>query len=141
MQRTLRSCIARPTVTICMMLAVTVFVLGMGGMVYADTLFTPPMNWGGDAQTPFACSIVNVSGQERTIRIQILDLQAQVSEDSGDFTPTPGFIAQLRTSGGDGMEQFYCKFDVQGGTKHFRASACILEFPIAGNCTVALPAQ
>ena len=109
----------------------------------AVTLYSPPMTVPLDKS--IECKLLNVSKSNRTVRIAIRTDEGGVASDML-MPPTvlePGRVLSLGAPGagacflGD-CEPSYCLFEVDGGRRTVRASACIAD---ADGCSNVVAAQ
>ena len=115
-------------------------VLALVTSSHAATLYTPPLSWSLIAGSlAFRCEIVNVASGPREVRAQVITDAATTVADSGVVLLAPnGTLTQdYTTFGGD---RTYCRFDVQGGRKKFRASACTYSVSDEG-CVASVNAK
>jgi hypothetical protein len=92
----------------------------VAGSTHAATLFTPALVPLGDNQLD--CYLVNVSDQVREATIEVRNRDGEVLK-SVDVTLSPGAedVATVEAS----EAPRYCKFVVDGGKNHFRASILV----------------
>jgi hypothetical protein len=92
----------------------------VAGATYAATLFTPPLVPDGENQLD--CYLVNVSDKLREATIQVLNRNGEVLR-SVDVALNPG-AEEVATVEAHEFPR-YCKFVVDGGKNHFRASILV----------------
>ena len=116
------------------MILATMLVLALSGAAQAATLFTPPLR--PDTDDFLKCLIVNTTGVNRTVQIQVIGDDGVVLDDSGDVILAAGAIAESSVKETSGNHPRYCKFTV--ANKNFvRASACVFD----NRCLGTVPAQ
>jgi hypothetical protein len=118
-------------------------------------LYTPPLRIeerdlfaGPVVVVQFRCQMVNITGQNRTVRIRIKNQSGTVVEDTGNLTLGAGDILQLLTEVPDNgtpghiSPPFYCQFTTSGAKSDVRAVATV-GGGLEGNLSdfVAVPAQ
>jgi hypothetical protein len=113
-----------------------ILVLGITGTAYADVLFNPSLP-AIYANNEVHCSIINVDGKTRDVIIEVLNPGGGVVGTSGHIHLTPGNTAVVAVSGN--VTPNYCRFEVEGRGKMFRASISVLH-PELGMIS-ALPAK
>lgn len=121
-------------------LVVMALVVVFCGVAYADSvsLFTPPMLF---VSTRWACLIVNVGDQTRTVTILVNGEGPGTTKDlapGGRAVVTASPADPGCTDGGCGVP-LYCAFKVQGGKHEFRAAVCAAD--VTGGSLSCLPAE
>jgi hypothetical protein len=92
----------------------------VAGAAYAAMLFTPPLVPLGTNQLD--CYLVNVSDRVREATIQVLNRDGEVLK-SVDVALDPG-AEEVATVEANELPR-YCRFIVDGGKNHFRASILV----------------
>lgn len=91
-------------------------------------LFTPPLFPLGDQQ--LMCEIVNVSNRNRIVRVAAFGSGGNLIEETDDITLASGETTSISVIDMRDDNPRYCRFTVQGLTRHFRAS--VLVFGTSG---------
>lgn len=118
-------------------ITIALTLLALAATADAATLFTPPLShqvWFG---TEVSCRLVNVADRPTKVRIQSINRNGNVDNDSGAILVQPHEIVQVRT---EGSGRSYCRFDVMGNPDRVRASACKFDF-IQDRCRGTLHAE
>ena len=116
--------------------AIAALVLTIGQQVYAAELFSPPILL--TAAEEFGCHIVNSGPVDRKIKIDIMRADGTIKGTTGERN-LPTLNSDLITTFSGGVGQLYCRFDVKGNAKDFRAAAQVKE-PGVGT-KVIVPAE
>lgn len=110
-----------------------VFVVSPSTQCHAGMLATAPAQSRPDPEKMW-CSIVNVDRTPRVVFAHIVDY-AGVVVNTGSKTLLPSEALAVGDISGDGA---YCRFNVDGSTKKFRAAAI---YDDGSTYTVSIPAQ
>jgi hypothetical protein len=92
----------------------------------ADTLFTAPLFPDGD--NLLDCYVVNVSYKTRDVLIQVFNRDGDpLATVPATLDPGQERVATVQANTDPALAPRYCKFEVEGGRSHYRASALVRE--------------
>lgn len=109
----------------------------LGTPALAATLYTAPLSFFQSFGTDVECKITNVGGVPQTVRIRALTLLGDTASDSGNVVLDPH--GSLSLSSGILGTRAYCRFDLSGSKRRYRASICTVGS--SGACRAILPAE
>jgi hypothetical protein len=97
--------------------------LAFASSAFGITLATPPLD--ASQWDEYACNIINLGTQNLTAKVQLVDFDDGTVLASGELAAPPGAGARLTQLDEEFGFGAYCRFDVPGARRDFRASLTV----------------
>jgi hypothetical protein len=104
-------------------LSMQLMALGFAGSASALTVATPPLD--ASQWDEYACNVVNLGTQNLTAKVELIDFDEGTVIASADLAAPPGAGARLTQLDEEFGFGAYCRFEIPGARRDFRASLTI----------------